>query len=162
MRSEGYVRHHEHPCLYTRKATEGSLIVLVLYVYDMLIVGKSVADMDALKHKLHETFAMKDLGDAGHILGMRITHDRSHMLLFLSKKEYIDKVLERFHMEGGKAISTPLPPYAKLSHGDCPQQIDVETVEMSQIPYASIVGSLMYAMVAMHLDLAHAIGVVSR
>ena len=161
MRSEGYMRSHEDPCLYTRKAADGSLIVLILYVDDMLIAGKSVADVNALKHRLHETFAMKDLGDASHILGMRITRDRSCRLLFLSQKEYIDRVLERFHMEGGKAISTPLPPYAKLSHDDCPQT-DVETAEMSRIPYASAVGSLMYAMVATRPDLAHAVGVVSR
>lgn len=64
-------------------------------------------------------------------------------------------------MEGGKAISTPLPPYAKVSHDDYPQ-IDVETTEMSRIPYASVVGSLMYAMVATRPDLAHSVGVVSR
>ena len=104
---------------------------------------------------------MKDLGDASHILGIRITRDCSRRLLFLSQKEYIDRVLERFHMEVGKAISTPLPPYAKLSHDDCPQT-DVETAEMSRIPYASAVGSLMYAMVATRPDLAHSVGVVSR
>ena len=32
---------------------------------------------------------------------------------------------------------------------------------MAQIPYASIVGSLMSAMVATHLDIAFAVGVVS-
>lgn len=33
---------------------------------------------------------------------------------------------------------------------------------MSQVPYASAVGSLMYAMVCTRLDLAHTISVVSR
>ena len=33
---------------------------------------------------------------------------------------------------------------------------------MAKIPYASAVGSLMYAMVATHLDIAFAVGVVSR
>ncbi|MCO5575087.1 hypothetical protein L7F22_028884 [Adiantum nelumboides] len=145
MRSEGYVRNHEDPCLYTCKTATGSLTVLVLYVDDMLVARKSAVDVDALKHRLHETFAMKDLRDASHILGMWITRDCSRRLLFLSQKEYIDRVLERFHMEGGKAISTTLPPYAKLTHGDCPQ-MDVETAKMSRIPYASAIGSLMYAL----------------
>ena len=34
--------------------------------------------------------------------------------------------------------------------------------EMSNVPYASIVGSLMYAMVCTRLDIAHPVGVVSR
>ena len=33
---------------------------------------------------------------------------------------------------------------------------------MSKVPYASIVGSLMYAMVCTRPDIAHAVGVVSR
>ena len=33
---------------------------------------------------------------------------------------------------------------------------------MSKIPYSSTVGSLMYAMVCIRLDIAHAVGVVSR
>ena len=33
---------------------------------------------------------------------------------------------------------------------------------MSKFPYASIVGSLMYAMVYIRPDIAHAVGVVSR
>ena len=33
---------------------------------------------------------------------------------------------------------------------------------MSKIPYASVVGSLMYAMVCTCLDIAHSLGVVSR
>ncbi|MCO5606465.1 hypothetical protein L7F22_060653 [Adiantum nelumboides] len=53
------------------------------------------------------------------------------------------------------------PPYAKRSHSDCPQT-NVETAKMSWIPYASVVGSLMYAMVATRPDLAHAVGVVSK
>lgn len=120
MRLEGYTCCHEDPCLYNHMATNGSLIVLVLYVDNMLIVaGKSICDVNSLKHRLHET--MKDLEHASHILGMWITHDYSHKLLSLSQIEYIGRVLERFHMHRGKAISTPLPTYVKLSHDDYPQ-----------------------------------------
>ena len=33
---------------------------------------------------------------------------------------------------------------------------------MSKVPYASVVGSLMYAMVCTRLDITHAVGVVRR
>jgi hypothetical protein len=33
---------------------------------------------------------------------------------------------------------------------------------MSHVPYASAVGSLMYAMVCTRLDIAHAVGVLSK
>ena len=64
-------------------------------------------------------------------------------------------------MEGGKAISTPLPPYVKLNAKDSLTS-DVEKDEMTKVPYASCVGSLMYAMIATRLDIAFAVGVVRR
>jgi hypothetical protein len=40
---------------------------------------------------------------------------------------------------------------------------DIEEEEdMSRVPYASVVGCLMYAMVCTRLDIAHIVGVLSR
>ena len=77
-------------------------------------------------------FDMKDLGDANHILGMRITRDRTNGLLYLSQKEYVHKVLEHFNMQKGKSLSTPLPAYLKLSKNDCPKS-DEEKAVMAKI-----------------------------
>ena len=99
---------------------------------------------------------MKDLGDANHILGMRIIKDRTKRILYLSQKDYISKVLQCFNMEGGKAISTPLPPYVKLSAKDSLKS-DMEKAEMSKVPYASCVDSLMYAMIATTYSSRHCI-----
>ena len=51
-----------------------------------------------LKRKLANSFAMKDLGAAKQILGMRITRDRENCKLTLSQNEYIQKVFKRFNM----------------------------------------------------------------
>ena len=64
-------------------------------------------------------------------------------------------------MEGGKILGTPLPPYVKLNQKDSPQSDD-ERAEMAKIPYASAVGSLMYVIICIRLDIAYAVGVVSR
>ena len=56
-------------------------------------------DINVLKRKLAKSFAMKDLGAAKKILGMRITRDRKNHKLTLSQGEYIEKVLERFRMK---------------------------------------------------------------
>ena len=92
---------------------------------------------------------------------MRIHRDQSKKMLYLSQEEYIDKVLQRFNTDRGKALSTPLLSYVKLSKQDCPQS-DEEKAEMDKLPYASAVGSLMYAMIATRPDIAFAVGVVSR
>ena len=73
-----------------------------------------------LKIKLANSFAMKDLGAAKKILGMRITRDRKNLKLTLSQNEYIQKVLKRFNMHNEKPVSTPFSSHFKLIK-DVPQ-----------------------------------------
>eukprot|EP00253_Pinus_taeda_P022748 PITA_22748 len=121
----------------------------------------NMQEIHVLKRKLANSFAMKDLGAAKQILGMRITKDRKNRKLTLSQNEYIQKVLKRFNMHNVKPISTPFSSHFKLSKEMCPKtQEDVDY--MSKVPYASVVGSLMYAMVFTRPNIAHAVGVVSR
>ena len=50
---------------------------------------------------------------------------------------------------------------SKLGQEDSPKSDD-EGIEMAKIPYSSTIGSLMYAMVATHPNIAFALGMVSR
>ncbi|CAN0919974.1 Retrovirus-related Pol polyprotein from transposon TNT 1-94 [Linum grandiflorum] len=114
-----------------------------------------------LKKELSKSFAMKDLGPAKQILGMKISRDRRNGKIWLSQEKYIEKVLERFKMSKAKAVSTPLAGHFNLSSKHCPTS-EEEKEAMKNVPYASAVGSLMYAMVCTRPDIAHAFGVVSR
>ena len=64
-------------------------------------------------------------------------------------------------MSNSKPISSPLAGHFKLSSKQCPAS-EKEKGEMQKIPYASAVGSLMYAMVCTRPDIAHAVGIISR
>uniref|UniRef100_A0A2N9EMG6 CCHC-type domain-containing protein n=1 Tax=Fagus sylvatica TaxID=28930 RepID=A0A2N9EMG6_FAGSY len=68
-----------------------------------------------LKSLLHKEFEMKDLGAAKKILGMEIHRDRGARKLWLSQKNYIRKVLEKFSMLDAKPVSTPLANHFRLS-----------------------------------------------
>ncbi|KAH9291111.1 hypothetical protein KI387_044682, partial [Taxus chinensis] len=59
--------------------------------------------------------------------------------------DYIYKVLERFNMQNAKPVSTPMAGHFKLSKDQCPSSQE-EVKYMTRVPYASAVGSLMYAM----------------
>jgi len=127
----------------------------------MLVAGSNMQEINVLKRKLENSFAMKDLGAAKQILGMRISRDGKNRKFTLSQNEYIEKVLKRFNMQNEKLVSTPFYIHFKLSKEMCPKtQEDVDYI--SKVPYASAVGSLMYAMVCTRPDIAHAVGVVSR
>jgi hypothetical protein len=132
-----------------------------LYVDDMLVAGTNMQDINVLKKKLANSFAMKDLGAAKKILGMRIRRDRKNRKLTLSQGEYTENVLERFRMQNAKPVSTPLASHFKLTKEMCPKTQE-EIEYMSRVPYSSAVGSLMYAMVCTRPDIAYAVGVVSR
>ncbi|KAE8686610.1 Detected protein of unknown function [Hibiscus syriacus] len=103
-------------------------------------------------------FEMKDLGEAKKILGMKISRDKKLGRLCLSQKEYLRKVLKHFGMnEKSKPVSTPLAPHFKLGASMSPKD-DAEREYMSKVPYASAVGSLMYAMVFTRPDISQAVG----
>ena len=161
MTDHGYSRTTSGHCVFVKKYPDGNFIILFLYVDDMLIVGQDTSKISKLKSELSKSFSMKDLGPAKKILGIRIVRDRSLRLIWLSQEHYIKKVLERFNMEKAKHVNCPLAGHFKISSSQCPTS-DEEKKEMQKIPYASIVGSLMYAMVCTRLDIAHAVGVVSR
>ena len=58
-------------------------------------------------------------------------------------------------------INTPIEKGYPLSLEDCPKS-EKEKREMLRVPYASAVGSLMYAMLCTRPDIYFAIGMVSR
>jgi len=57
-------------------------------------------------------------------------------------------VFDKFNMRDFKPVGTPLETHFNLSVDLC--------------PYASTIGSLLYAMVCTRLDIAHSLGVVNR
>jgi hypothetical protein len=84
MTEQGYSRCHSYHCVYFKRIENGSYVIFLLYVYDMLVAGSNMQNINVLKKKLSNSFAMKDLGGAKKILGMRITRDRKNRKLTLS------------------------------------------------------------------------------
>ena len=76
MAEQGYHRCHSDHCVYFKILDNGSYIILLLYVDEMLVDGSNMQQINELKQKLARSFAMKDLGAAKKILGMRIIWDR--------------------------------------------------------------------------------------
>ncbi|CAL1397307.1 unnamed protein product [Linum trigynum] len=161
MGEQGYMKTTSDHCIFVKKFSDGDFIILLLYVDDMLIDGQNVSKINDLKKELSKSFAMKDLGLAKQILGVRIIRDRGAKKIWFSQEKYIEKVLQRFNMDNAKAVSCPLANHFTLTSKQSPS-IEKEKAEMDKIPYASAVGSLMYAMVCTRPDIAHAVGVVSR
>ena len=64
-------------------------------------------------------------------------------------------------MENYNPIDTPIAKGEKLSNDLCPKT-PKQKEQMKKVPYASAVGSLMYAMFCTRPNISYAIGMVSR
>ena len=158
--SFGFETNAVDNCVY-HKFSGSKHIFLVLYVDDILLATNDIGMLHETKRFLSKKFEMKDLGDASFVLGILIQRDRSRGILGLSQRSYIDKVLKRFGMQDSKPGDTPVSKGDKFSLNQCPRT-NLEVKEMQKIPYASAVGSLMYAMVCTRPDIAYIVGMLGR
>uniref|UniRef100_A0A8R7P2V1 Retrovirus-related Pol polyprotein from transposon TNT 1-94 n=1 Tax=Triticum urartu TaxID=4572 RepID=A0A8R7P2V1_TRIUA len=104
---------------------------------------------------------MKDLSEAAYILGIKIYRDRSRRLIGLSQSTYLDKVLKRFKMDQAKKGFLPVLQGVKLSKTQCPTNAE-DREKMKDVPYASAIGSIMYAMLCTRPDVCLAISLAGR
>src|SRR4051812_34927520 len=124
---------------------------LVLFVDDILLIGNDVKFLEGVKEYLNGQFSMKDLGEAEYILGIRIYRDRSRRLLALSQRTYLEQIFRRFNMDNAKRGLLPVMKGSKLSVPQWPATTK-EREKMSSKPYASAIGSIMYAMLCTRPD----------
>ena len=156
----GFIKNEEEACVY-KKESGSSIAFLILYVDEILLIGNNIPMLESVKTLLKNSFLMKDLGEAAYILGIKIYRDRSKWLIGLSQDTYIDKVLKQFNMEEAKKGFLPMSHGIHLSKTQCPTTTD-ERECMSKVPYASVIGSIMYAMISTRPDASYALNVMSR
>ncbi|CAM8917621.1 unnamed protein product [Rhodiola kirilowii] len=150
--SNGCRLNQADKCIYSKFDNSGNGVIICLYVDDMLIFGTDQKQVDLTKDFLSSSFAMKDMGEADVILGIRIK--RENKSLALSQSHYVEKVLKKFNCLNCSSVSTPMDPSVKLlpNTGEA----------VSQFEYPQVIGCLMYAMTSTWPDIAYAVGKLSR
>ena len=158
--SFGFKENIVDQCIYL-KVSGSKFIFLILYVDDILLASNDLGLLGETKEYLSKNFHMVDMGEANYVIGIEIFRDRSRGVLGLSQKGYIDRVLERFNMKSCSSGIAPLLKGDKLSKMQCPRN-NMEMEQMKKIPYASTVGSLMYAQTYTRSDISFAVGMLGR
>ena len=158
--SLGFEENTVDSCIYL-KISGRKFIFLILYVDDVLLASNDLGLLMDLKRMLSQNFDMNDLGEANFVLGIEIHRDRDHNFLGLSQKAYVDRVLERFGMKGCKTGLAPIFKGDGLNKDQCLKN-DVEKAVIKDIPYSSIMGSLMYSAVCTRSDIAYVVSVLGR
>ncbi|GJU30471.1 retrotransposon protein, putative, ty1-copia subclass [Tanacetum coccineum] len=156
----GFAQNLDEPCVY-QKASGSNVTFLILYVDDIIIMGNHIPSLQSVKDYLGRCFSMKDLGEAAFILGIKIYRDRSKRLIGLSQNAYMDKILKRYKMDNSKRGYIPMQERLDLNKSQG-AQTPKEVNRMKNVPYASAVGSIMYAVRCTRPDVAFAQNITSR
>ena len=128
---------------------------------DILLASSDVNLLLEMKKFLSSNFDMKDLGEASFILGIEIHRDRRKGVLELSQKAYLEKVLKKYSMHACKPSSAPIVKGNSFGEFQCTgNQFEID--RMKAVPYASTIGSLLYAQVCTHSDFAFITEILGR
>jgi transposase InsO family protein len=136
-----------------------------IYVRGTLILGIFVDDIVAVFAKQHESewrsvfaaldrqFKLKDLGEAQHVLGWRVSRDRKKRMLFIDQAAYIRRVAKRF---GADRLRSPAIPMSKRPAAARDDE------EATKRPYAELIGSLQYAATCTRPDVSFSVGALAQ
>lgn len=154
LKSMGFIPSSADPCVYIKTFPDGSILIVVLYVDDLIIAGSSMKIINDFKAELAKHYKMKDLGELTWILGMHITRDRENRTLEIHQSAYIDQMLERFGMADCYTESVPaLEPLPRR---------DATSGGKPDKTYMSLVGALLWSAMISRPDVAFAVQVLGR
>jgi len=131
------------------------LVILALYVDDAILTNNDANGLlKQFKSKLAKEFAMTNLGHIQYCLGIQIKKDEVNHTIYMHQAKYIEIKLHMFKLEMSKIVATPLETGLKLTK-DMSPQIESEKEHMKEVPFQSVVGSLMYCMICTRPNIAY-------
>ena len=107
INSHGFIDSLVDKCIYL-KVNGSKVIFVVLYIYDILLASNDLGLLHETKRFLSQNFEMKDLGEASYVIGIEFHKDKKQIILKLSQKAYIEKVLERFKLKNCDEFVAPI------------------------------------------------------
>lgn len=151
----GYIKLISTNCVYTKNANT----ILLLYVDDIVIMGKTLAIVKESLKLLKQKFDIQTLGKTKRLLG--VSFEQTENSLTLNQENYICEVYERFSKYPIPLVSLPLAPGVVFSRTQCPEH-EEDIKEMEMIPYRSLIGCLSFVASRTRPDISYAVNVLSQ
>jgi len=155
LKAIGAVRSKVDPCLYTWSHPVHGLVYILVYVDDLIVAGKGLDGVQAVKNVVSATLDVRDMGEVKDFIGMKVMRDREAKVIILSNPGHFIALLEAFQMDKSAPNKTPMVPGAKLAKTG-------ENLLPDGNRYAKLVGSLLYLSTTTRPDSAFAVGVLSH
>jgi len=149
MRKIGFERFQSDAGIFIHKASNGDIVVTMIYVDDSGFMGNNATLVKEKKKAFMGIWECHDLGKLNEFLGITIRHS-GHKII-LDQKAYLTKVLDRFGMTNAIIANMPLlHGYTPIAHTSNP-----DPTLWTQ--YQAIIGSLLYLMLGTHPVIAFAV-----
>lgn len=93
-------------CLFS-KGQGSSLIVVIVYVDEMVIMSESKELVQNTKADLKRDFKITDLGPLSFFLGIKFERFNGNISMRVTQGSYIERILEKFKMQNCRPVDTP-------------------------------------------------------
>lgn len=143
-------------CLYIQRHNRHTNTISA-WINDLLLFGDDKDETDKIKKLLEKEFEVHNLGEPQFLIGMEISHDKSNQTTTLSQKNYIKKIIDKHSLSDANPVSTLMDPNVNLLRKTSPNDDPC-----SATLYAAAIGSLMYAAIGTHIDIAYTVQNLSQ
>ncbi|GJS20117.1 retrotransposon protein, putative, ty1-copia subclass [Tanacetum coccineum] len=128
------------------------IAIAMFYYYEIWHMDVKTAFLNGYLDE--DIYMVQPEGKAAFILRIKIYRDRSKRLIRLSQSAYMDKILKRYRMDNSKRGNIPMQEKLDLNKtqgASTPEEVK----RMQNVPYASAIGSIMYAVRCTRPDVAN-------
>lgn len=160
LKALGFKRSESDPSLYILETKSGLLFVLV-YVDDMLLVGKIQEELRAIAERIGKRVEIRIEPDVAKFLGIINHRNRVDGTLQLSSPHMISEMLHKFEIQNASVSSTPLPPGTAFASPVVTDEGESRD-DMASVPYRQLVGALLHLSNTTRPDIAFATSYLSR
>jgi hypothetical protein len=155
-----FSRSRADPCLWFRLMDDGTFLIILVYVDDIIQVGKKIW-IDIFRDAISKEYQMTHDGPINFILGIEVNRDRNKRTLTMTQTAFIHSILKSFGMQDCNVAPTPADDSIKLSKQLSPAT-DEEREEVKNFPFKSLVGSLLYISSSTRPDIAQAVNTICK
>ncbi|GAA0153041.1 transmembrane signal receptor [Lithospermum erythrorhizon] len=123
---EGFEECMFEHTLFTKTGSNGTVLIVSLYVDDLIVTGDNEDLMVQFKEAMIKKFDMTDLGKMSFFLGIEVTQGKNG--IFICQRQYAESILRRFGMFDCNPIGTPMTTGVKINK-------DSKGVEVNETQY---------------------------
>lgn len=155
FRECGYTPLVHEPCIYIKVCRNNKIALMTLYVDDMIIAHNNWDELMHLVDQIEKRFNIKKIGVPQKMLGINIDYRKRDGELVISTKSKILELVKEFNI----ADTRPTPMQENLKF-KLAKESDIN--EEEKTTYRSLLGKLMFIMVATRPDISYAVSALAR